>query len=174
MQGWVQDVFFFPEKWWKSLLEKIYKEKTCQIVFFGWKKLPHFFCWKNHPPKNPKKIVDSNEERNGFGEGRGTLRTWTVRPGKWSLDSQGLTGDGLSFWRSWEVEVGITGLPRDYTGLKCRCNFVCGKIDGFDVLDGCFYWKTSHFSKFVGFWMGALDAGFLILLLPHCQHIFAV
>lgn len=30
-------------------------------------------------------------------------------------------------------------LQRDYTGLKCRCNFVCGKIDGFDVLDVCFY-----------------------------------
>ena len=37
-----------------------------------------------------------------------------------------------------------------------------------------FLLKKSHFFKFVGFWMGALDAGFLILLLPHCQHIFAL
>lgn len=52
-----------------------------------------FFLLTKSSSKKPKKIVDSNEERNGFGEGRGTLRTWTVRPGKWSLDSQGLTGD---------------------------------------------------------------------------------
>ena len=44
-----------------------------------------------------------------------------------------------------EVEVEIYDLPRDYTGLKCRCNFVCGKIDGFDVLDVFFIEKITFF-----------------------------
>lgn len=57
--------------------------------FFVEKYDPNFLLVEKSSSKKPKKIVDSNEERNGFGEGRGTLRTWTVRPGKWSLDSQG-------------------------------------------------------------------------------------
>lgn len=93
MQGWVQ---IFSGKVVEVFVREDLQEKTCQVVFFVGNNCRNFFVGKILLQK-AKEIVDSNEERNGFGEGRGTLRTWTVRPGKWSLESQGLTGDGLSF-----------------------------------------------------------------------------
>lgn len=30
--------------------------KNMSNCFFWWKKLPHFFCWKNHPPKSQRKL----------------------------------------------------------------------------------------------------------------------
>ena len=101
----LEDFFDFFSGKWEVFGEDRGNKNSCQ-------NMPLIFCWLvgcSPPPlKNLQSILGGNgamdvchvgslvdsEERNGFGEGSGTLRTWTLRPGKWQVE-----------WKGWMARV---------------------------------------------------------------------